>query len=189
MPVIAISGQAGSGKTTVARAIAERLGLRLVSAGRLFRRLAEERGVELVEFHVIAERDLDIDRRLDDMVREEARAGNVVVEGHVAAWIVRDLADVALYLKADVAERARRVALRDGKPIDVALREIVEREGSNKRRYYKLYGVDVERDLHVFDLVMDTTHIGTDAMCNVALAYVEGVLSGRRLSGGVPYNL
>ncbi len=188
MPVIAISGQAGSGKTTVAKAIAERLGLKLVSAGRLFRRLAEERGMGLVDFHTLAEKDLDIDRRLDGLVRDEAVAGDVVVEGHVAAWIVRDVADVALYLKADVSERARRVALRDGKPVDVALREIVERESSNKKRYYELYRVDVERDLHVFDLVIDTTYIDADTACSVALTYVEGVLRGRGLLRG-RYNL
>ena len=62
---IAISGPAGSGKTTYAKRLAKELGLRYVSAGRLFRKMAKERDLSLVEFGKIAEKDFDIDREID----------------------------------------------------------------------------------------------------------------------------
>ncbi len=44
MGVIAISGEAASGKTTIARLLAWKLGYRAVSIGELFRKVAQERG-------------------------------------------------------------------------------------------------------------------------------------------------
>jgi len=94
MGVVAISGQAASGKTTVAKELANRLGYRFVSIGELFRKVAIERGVSLIELHKIAERDFSIDRAVDEAAINEARKGNAVIEGHLAAWILRDVADV-----------------------------------------------------------------------------------------------
>ncbi len=75
MGVIAISGQAASGKTTVARELANRLNYRFVSIGELFRRIAVERGVSLLELHRIAETDFSIDRAVDEEAIREARRG------------------------------------------------------------------------------------------------------------------
>ena len=47
---ITISGLPGSGTTTVAKLLAERLGYKLISAGDVFRKLAMERGMTLEEF-------------------------------------------------------------------------------------------------------------------------------------------
>ena len=55
--VVALSGQVGAGKTTIAKAIAKKFNLRYVSNGALFRSIAEELGVDLHTFHKMAERD------------------------------------------------------------------------------------------------------------------------------------
>ena len=101
MGVIAISGEAASGKTTIARLLAWKLGYRVVSIGELFRKVAQERGVSLIELHRLAEVDHSIDRMVDSYALEEAKMGNVVIEGHLAAWILKDIADIKVYLKAD----------------------------------------------------------------------------------------
>ncbi|WP_243675661.1 cytidylate kinase family protein [Vulcanisaeta distributa] len=135
MGIVAISGQAASGKTTVARELANRLNYRFVSAGELFRKIAIQRGISLLELHRIAETDFSIDKAVDEETIKEARKGNVVIEGHLAAWILRDVADVRIYLKADIKARSQRLSARDGKSIEDALREIKAREESNRRRY------------------------------------------------------
>jgi cytidylate kinase len=53
MVVIAVSGQPGSGKTTVAREVARALKVPLVSSGSLFRELAAKSGMDFLEFHKI----------------------------------------------------------------------------------------------------------------------------------------
>jgi len=178
MGVVAISGQAASGKTTVAKELANRLGYRFVSIGELFRKVAIERGVSLIELHKIAERDFSIDRAVDEAAINEARKGNAVIEGHLAAWILRDVADVRVYLKADISTRARRLSSRDGKTLNDAINEVRIREESNRRRYLTIYGIDIN-DLSIFDLVIDTTYIGAEQVVDLVYNYVYNVLRSK----------
>ncbi|WP_188603054.1 (d)CMP kinase [Vulcanisaeta souniana] len=178
MGVVAVSGQAASGKTTVARKLASKLNYRFVSIGELFRKIAVERNVSLVELHRIAESDFSIDKAVDEESIREARKGNVVIEGHLAAWLLRDLADVRIYLKADTKVRAQRLSARDGKPATEAISEIRIREESNRRRYLTIYGIDIN-DLSPFDLVIDTTYIDADQVVDLVYKYVYSVLQNK----------
>ncbi len=178
MVVIAISGQPGSGKTTVAREVARALGLRLRSSGSLFRELARKYGMELMEFHKYAEAHPEIDREVDAMALEEAKMGDAVLEGHLTAWVVRPYADICIYLKGAPEVRARRVALRDGRTFEEALREILEREELNKRRYKQIYSIDIA-DLAPFDLVVDTTYLSQADVARITLDFVCTALSAK----------
>jgi len=180
MVVIAVSGEAASGKTTIARKLAEIYGLRFISIGMLFRKIAEERGISVIELHKIAEQDESIDRTIDNMAIEEAKKGNVVIEGHLTAWILKDIADVKIYLKADLNLRAKRLAERDGKSFEEALREIQEREEINRRRYLKIYGIDI-RDLSIFDIVLDRTYLNIDQTIEILKKFIDYVLEWKKL--------
>ncbi|RLF16054.1 MAG: cytidylate kinase [Thermoprotei archaeon] len=177
--VIAISGPPASGKTTHAKFIAKRFKLRYVSAGQLFRRLASELGLSLEEFHKLAETDPKYDRLVDERSIEEAKKGNVVLEGHLTAWIVRKYADIAIYVKASLEARAMRLAKRDGKSLEEAMNEIRVREESNRQRYLKYYGIDI-RDLTIFDLVIDTTYLEVNAVRHIIETYIKEYLKGKR---------
>src|SRR5690349_362285 len=115
--VITISGLPGSGKTTVARLLSNRLGIPHVYAGDLYRKGAIERGVTLEEFSQLSERDHSIDRALDAKMAEYARQGNVVLEGRLAAFVtLQETVDaLKVWLTASDDVRARRVAQREGK--------------------------------------------------------------------------
>lgn len=178
MVVVAISGQPGSGKTSVAREISRVLGLRLRSSGALFRELARRYGMDLIEFHKYAEKNFEIDREVDKMAIEEAKRGDAVLEGHLTAWVVRPYADICIYLKGAVDVRARRVALRDGRTYEEALREILEREELNRRRYKMIYNIDIT-DLSPFDLVIDTTYLSQNDVVRIALDFVCTALSAK----------
>jgi cytidylate kinase len=91
---------------------------------------------------------------------------------------LRDVADVRIYLKADISTRARRLSSRDGKTLDDAINEVRIREESNRRRYLTIYGIDIN-DLSIFDLVIDTTYIGAEQVIDLIYNYVYNVLRSK----------
>jgi cytidylate kinase len=155
--LITISGEPGSGKTTVARMLAGRLGLPHVYAGDLYRQEARSRGLSLEEFNRLCERDHSIDRALDDAMAERARQGNVVLEGRLAGYLaVRErLPALKVWLTASDQVRARRVAERESGDWQRILEVNDARHRSDARRYQDIYGWDLT-DTSVYDVVLST---------------------------------
>ncbi|MEM0092978.1 MAG: AAA family ATPase [Thermofilum sp.] len=170
--IVAISGTPGSGKTTYAKFLAERYGLRYVSGGALFREIARERGYDLVEFHRVAEIEEDIDFLIEERSLREALKGGVVIEGHLAVWVLRSIAHAKIIFDAPLEVRARRIAVRDSKSFSEALEELVKREKSNRERAWKYYGLDV-RDYSVADLVINTGLLGEESVKFILTSFFD----------------
>lgn len=173
MVVIAISGPHGSGKTTVAKELARRFGLRYICAGELFRKMASERGMSLEEFNRYAEVHPEIDRELDRRTVGEAREGNAVVDARLAGWLVE--ADFKILLTAPLHVRAERISKREGRRIEEVLRETQSREESEARRFLQLYGIDVN-DFSVFDLILNTGRLSEEQTKEIIVSAVEKIL-------------
>ncbi|MEM0453346.1 MAG: AAA family ATPase [Sulfolobales archaeon] len=174
--VIAVSGRPGSGKTTLAKSLAEALGLRYVSSGGIFRKMAEKLGVSLVDMSRIAENDFSIDKAIDEEARNEALKGGVVVDGHIAAWILKDLAHIKISVIAPLEVRVSRIAKRDSLSFEEALRIIKKVEDSENRRFKALYGLDLS-DNTVFDLIINTSTFTPGECLNIALEAINEVLN------------
>lgn len=162
--VIAIGGPIGVGKSTVARALAARLGLPVVSAGGVFREIARRRGISVVDLNRMAEHDSSIDRDLDTLQAELARGGPCVVESRLSGWIVE--ADLKVWLDAPVEVRAARVASRERQPAETARDELLARERSEWSRYKTLYNIDMA-DRQPFHIVIDTSRWDVDVIVDV----------------------
>ncbi|HSD01271.1 MAG TPA: (d)CMP kinase, partial [Gaiellales bacterium] len=152
--VVTIDGPAGAGKSTVARAVAERLGYRHVDTGEMYRELtavALERGADLDDGDALAALvgkppSAPVDLRSErisanvsavsrhEAVREHMRerqrelAQDAVLEGRDTGTRVCPDADVKVYLTASVAERARRRAAELEVPAAEVELAIVERD-------------------------------------------------------------
>lgn len=176
--VITIGGLHGTGKSSVADAIAERFDLRRVSAGVIFRQLAAERGLSLEEFSRIAEKDKEIDRLIDDRLKSSAEEGGVVIDGQLAGWMAGDNADLKIMLTAPVEVRVKRIADRDGTDYEDALQETLAREASERERYSEYYGVDIS-DLSIYDMILDTTDRTLDEVIETVCEAVRRALSSR----------
>jgi len=163
--LITISGLPGAGTSTVAQLVADALGLERVDGGSVFRIMAAEAGLDLVEFSKVAEANPEIDLELDQRLADRVREGDVVLESRLAAWIVtierRDATRV--WIDAEEGERARRVATREGADQAASLEVNRAREASERRRYRTYYGIDLD-DRSVYDLVFDSTTAAPQAL-------------------------
>lgn len=169
---IAIGGPPGCGKSTAARGLAERLHLRVVSAGEIFRAEAARRGLSLAEFSREAERDGSIDRKLDQRMLAEAVPG-VVLEGRLQGALLRRERRPVLWLALTAKEsvRADRLAKRDQVTAAQALADLRTREASERKRYREHYGVDLDRETP--DLLFDSTEFAASEVVERLLEFIR----------------
>ncbi len=175
---ITISGPPGSGTTTVARKVAEMLGYPMISAGEVFRKLAREKGMSLEEFGKYAENNPEIDNLIDRRQREEAlKHENAVVEGRLSGWMVP--AELKVWIYCDREIRIQRIAKRENKSVDEVRRETVEREGVEKRRYMKIYGIDIE-DKSLYHLMINSAKFSAEEIASIIVRAVEMIADERK---------
>jgi cytidylate kinase len=153
--VVTIGGPHGTGKSTYAKLIAKQFKLRYVSAGQLFRALAEEKALSLEELSKEAANFPEIDRMIDERSATEAAKGDAVIEGQLAAWMAKNLAQIRIYLKAPNEERIARIANRDHLDHEIARKQTLERECIQRERYKRYYGIDID-DLSPYNIIVDT---------------------------------
>lgn len=170
--VVAVGGPPGSGKTTIAKMLAEKLGLKHLSVGHIFRRLAQERGVSVEELSRIAQQDPSIDFYLDNIAVEEAKKGGIVIDGHAAPWLLKELAHLRVAVVARPDVRYRRLAERDGKRLEDVARETVTREEIERDRYRRYYGIDIQ-DYTDFDIVVNTESFTPQEVVEILVKALE----------------
>ena len=154
--IITVSGPHGTGKSTYAARIAHALRLRHVSAGVLFRKIAREKSLSLEDLGSRALENSSIDKVVDERTVKEAEDGNVVVDGQLAGWVLKDKADLRIFLTAPEPVRLERIARRDKIDVHHAKAQTEQRESVQRERYLRHYGFHVE-DRSIYHLILDTS--------------------------------
>ncbi len=167
--IITVGGLIGSGKTTVAKALAKTFKLKHISAGEVFRSMAEERGISLEELTKLAEKNHDLDREVDEKQKKLA-TGNAVVDGRLSGWLLG--ADLKIWLKAPLEVRVRRVVKREGKGFEQVVEETKRREESEIKRYREIYKIDIS-DMSPYDAVINTSLWDAEEVVSIAAKMVE----------------
>ncbi len=153
--IITISGFHGTGKTSVAKAIAKEFKLRYISAGTLFRQMAKDHEMTLTEFSQYVTENPEIDREIDGKNLEESKKGNVVLEGLLVAWITKEIQGINILLIADEPVRIERISRRENRPYEEVKIETLTREKIEIDRFKNLYGIDLN-DYAIYDIVLNT---------------------------------
>jgi cytidylate kinase len=174
---LTVSGLPGSGTTSLARYLSEQHNLTLVSAGEVFRQMANEGGFDLASFGELARSDPSIDRLIDERQKGiAARSDDIILEGRLSGWMVPD-ADLKVWLMAPLKCRIDRIYARDElNSEEEALRATEEREKCEKLRYMIYYQIDIS-DLSQYHIVLnsarwDVSQLG--AIVSTAIAEIKG---------------
>jgi cytidylate kinase len=176
--IIAISGLHGVGKSVYAREVAKRYGLRYISSGMIFRQLARERGLSIKELTDLASKSDELDRYIDETMVREARKGNVVADGLLTGWMLKDIADLKFWFKARDEVRFRRIAERDGVSYEEAASQTLYRERSEIERFKRYYGIDLN-NLSIYDYVIDTSFLTIEEVLDIIFKIIDGYISRR----------
>jgi cytidylate kinase len=165
---LAINGEIGSGKTTVARMLAGSCGREVVSAGDILRQLAEVRGITALEANHLAEQDEDVDARIDAILIDLSRSrANLIYDSRIAWHLLPAALKVHLTVDPDVAaERlfsSRKSAVEAYLSIEDAKQSAERRYQSERRRFRGRYGVDVSLETN-YDLVLDTSEAPVESI-------------------------
>jgi cytidylate kinase len=169
--VICISGMAGSGKSTVAKRLAEYYGLEYYSGGDALKAVAAEMGhktagegwwetAEGIKFLKKRLGNLEIDRKVDEKLLDCANQGGVVLDSWAMPWLLKK--GFKIWLEASEKVRTQRLAERDNLSPETALMVLREKEDKTKAIYKKLYGFRLGEDFEPFQLILDVNLLNKD---------------------------
>jgi cytidylate kinase len=155
---ITVSGLPGSGTTSLSRYLSERHGFSLISAGEVFRQLAQEHNMGLAEFGRLAQENPAFDTMIDARQKEiAAKQDNIIVEGRLSGWMIRD-ADLKIWLFAPIGCRVKRIVFRDQIADETTAERITtEREECEAGRYQSYYNIDIS-DLSIYHVILNSEH-------------------------------
>ena len=175
--IITIGGKAGSGKSTVAKLLAKRLGLNVYSMGDLTRKIAEERNISLLELNKLQEKNPTIDTEIDNLQRELGkREDNFVIDSRLGILFIPQ-ADFKVFLDADENIRAKRILndariLERSTELNDTVAKLRAREESEIKRYRQYYSFNCY-DKDKYNIVINTSSISPEMVVEEILKGIE----------------
>jgi|WetSurMetagenome_2_1015567.scaffolds.fasta_scaffold23960_2 CMP/dCMP kinase len=187
--VVCISGMAGTGKSTLAKRLAQKYGLAYYSGGDALRALAAEQGYDSLNngwwespdgLRFLDQRkdDATFDKKVDEKLLQYAELGKVLLDSWTMPWLLKG--GFKIWLAASVERQAERVAKRDHMTAEEGIRALQEKEARTKSIYKQLYGFSLGDDFAPFDLVVDTDNLNADEVFNVLCMVLDNVIFARQ---------
>ncbi|MBE6455401.1 MAG: cytidylate kinase family protein [Alphaproteobacteria bacterium] len=176
--IITLSGQLGSGKSTIGKMLAEKLGYSFYSTGNMQRQIAARYGVTTLELNEMCKTNPEIDREIDSVLIDLPLSGqNYIVDSRVAFHFIPSSFKVKLNVETVIAgERIFNDTTRSGEKkyqqLEDAVEALISRRALEVERFKRIYNVDIDNDYN-FDYVIDTTYKTPDEICDLILKRFE----------------
>ncbi len=176
--VITITGEAATGKSTVAEALMEKLpGWRRANIGQKFREITAAQGnsIQAVSF-LPASVHQEVDRWQRSIAESESE---LIIEGRLAGWLTRDLERVfRVYCYASLETRIERYARREKCSKEQAKQDIEFRDSRDVLKYRNTYGLEDYRDPSFYSLILDTSEAAPGELAD-AIIKQSGVIPNK----------
>ncbi len=160
---IAISGDLGSGISSVSKYTAKKLNYEYLSMGNIFRDIANKKGLTILELNEQAQGDKTIDEGIDLSLRRMSNLSeNVVIDSRLAWYFVHNAYKVYISVNQTIA--AKRIMNSDRGNIekytslDVAINDLRRRSENEIIRYRDKYNILIN-DMKNYDLVIDSSNL------------------------------
>lgn len=187
--IISLSGAGGSGKSTIAQMLADKLGWPRYYIGGLRREAAKKRGLTLEEYNKLGESDPATDKEVDEYQAELAKKeDNFIIEGRTSWYFIPQ--SLKIYLDVNPQEGARRIfsnlkqknnrnEARDLDSEEAVLESNKRRMASDTLRYRQYYGIDVYDPKH-YDFYLDTTPLDREKVFQTVWDWVSARLDKKK---------
>ncbi len=174
--IITISGDAGTGTTTLAKHLSTTLALPYFHAGALFRELAKSKGITLLAVIEAAKQDPTIDQHIQaELLKLMQMHHNMVVEGRLTsyqAW-ASGIASFRILLTASPEVQAKRICEREKLDYQHTLHDVRYRDQQDWARYYKLYQISIDQQTSWNNLVVNTDKLSIEETFQVCLKAIK----------------
>ncbi len=179
--IITLAGNAGSGKSTVGKLLANKLSWQRYSMGDVRAKMAEDKGMTIDELNKLGEESEETDIPVDNYARELGeKEDDFVMDGWIAWNFIPH--SLKVFLTVDEDEGARRIFehRKEGGRTDEPAYETIEqtkqtvraRVASNAARYKKYYDIRWD-DVDKMDLVIDTTNLTPEQVVEQIVDRIE----------------
>ncbi len=175
--IITLTGLPGSGKSTIAKMLSDKLAMPWYSIGDLRGKMAEERGMTIDELNKLGETEDFTDKEVDAYQAELGKTeDNIILDGRTSWHFVPNSLKVFLDVSLDEASKrifndAKQGTRSDEDPFESqqqAKERIKNRLDSDNKRYKKYYNIEYLEKSN-YDLVIDTTNLTPDQVVDEIL--------------------
>ncbi|MFZ2170147.1 MAG: AAA family ATPase [Methylococcaceae bacterium] len=158
--IIVMSGDIGSGKSSVAEALKQLTGFEVIGTGAIQRAIAKRRGLTTLELNKISQTDRSIDDEIDSYVVETGKTQDHLILDSRLAWHFIPAA-FKVFLSVDPVVGAERVfnasrSDENNPSLGATLENNLKRQAIEDQRFHKLYNVNF-RKYGNYDLIIDTS--------------------------------
>jgi cytidylate kinase len=96
-----------------------------------------------------------------------------VICGKLSVFLLKDIADLKVWIDSPLEIRARRIAKREGLSIPEAVEEVKKREEIERREWKKMYGFDYFDSRKLADLVIDSSEKTQEEIAEEIVKFIE----------------
>ena len=158
--IISISGNAGSGKTTVAKILANKLNYEFISIGNIRRKIANDLNIDIYQLNNDSIKNTKFDTKVDNFQKLLNYNNNIILDSRLGFYFQPKSDKIFLKVNNNIAAKRRfenQTPSEQYKTIKEALSKIKERDFNDELRYKKLYGIS-HFNLNNYDLIINTSY-------------------------------